>query len=292
MGTEPASERVVLGIHSRGGQGGLTDGHSWITVKRGNSPTEYYGLWPDDHPMVKDNGAGTDIRSGMEKTQRSDADRYYDLSPAQTKALDQALRENVTWELNNNCSSWASETVSRVTGKHIDAGTWLPTVETPNALIDTIRELESRHPTSPSTPEVNAPAREGRSSSSLGQNDSSQEHSNPPTNAMTDPGHAGNRLFSGLREGLPQHISDERVAFAAQRAHEAGITDMSKVSCVIERDGDVFIAGTTPGFRASVLASEQPPTIENSSTALAQHAAAHAQPLMEPDAQAISPRMV
>ncbi|WP_372381197.1 hypothetical protein [Xanthomonas sp. NCPPB 1754] len=218
MGTEPASERVVLGIHSRGGQGGLTDGHAWITVKRGNSPIEYYGLWPDDHPMVEDNGAGTDIRSGMEKTQRSDADRYYDLSPAQTKALDQSLRENVTWELNNNCSSWASETVSRVTGKQIDAGTWLPTVETPNALIDTIRELESRHPTSPSTPEVNEPAREVRSSNSLGQNDSSQERSNPPTNAMTDPGHAGNRLFAGLREGLPQHISDERVAFAAQRA--------------------------------------------------------------------------
>ncbi|CAD1796934.1 hypothetical protein QSH46_004665 [Xanthomonas arboricola pv. juglandis] len=290
MGTEPASERVVLGIHSRGGQGGLTDGHAWITVKRGNSPIEYYGLWPDDHPMVEDNGAGTDIRSGMEKTQRSDADRYYDLSPAQTKALDQSLRENVTWELNNNCSSWASETVSRVTGKHIDAGTWLPTVETPNALIDTIRELESRHPTSPSTPEVNEPAREVRSSNSLGQNDSSQERSNPPTNAMTDPGHAGNRLFAGLREGLPQHISDERVAFAAQRAHEAGITDMSKVSRVIERDGDVFIAGTTPGFRASVLAGEQPPTIEHSSTALAQRAAA--QPSMESDAQAVSPRMV
>ncbi|CAE6698519.1 hypothetical protein [Xanthomonas arboricola] len=290
MGTEPASERVVLGIHSRGGQGGLTDGHAWITVKRGNSPIEYYGLWPDDHPMVEDNGAGTDIRSGMEKTQRSDADRYYDLSPAQTKALDQSLRENVTWELNNNCSSWASETVSRVTGKHIDAGTWLPTVETPNALIDTIRELESRHPTSPSTPEVNEPAREVRSSNSLGQNDSSQERSNPPTNAMTDPGHAGNRLFAGLREGLPQHISDERVAFAAQRANEAGITDMSKVSRVIERDGDVFIAGTTPGFRASVLAGEQPPTIEHSSTALAQRAAA--QPSMESDAQAVSPRMV
>ncbi|NJC49481.1 UNVERIFIED_ORG: hypothetical protein GGR78_002766 [Xanthomonas campestris] len=289
MGTEPASERVVLGIHSRGGQGGLTDGHAWITVKRGNSPTEYYGLWPDDHPMVKDNGAGTDIRSGMEKTQRSDADRYYDLSPAQTKALDQALRENVTWELNNNCSSWASETVSRVTGKHIDAGTWLPTVETPNALIDTIRELESRHPTSPSTPEVNAPAREGRSSSSLGQNDSSQEHSNPPTNAMTDPGHAGNRLFAGLRDELPQHISDERVAFAAQRAHEAGITDMSKVSRVIERDGDVFVAGTTPGFRASVLAGEQPPTIEHSSTALAQQAAA--QSPVEAQDQAMGPRM-
>ncbi|ATS37583.1 MULTISPECIES: hypothetical protein [Xanthomonas] len=289
MGTEPASERVVLGIHSNGGQGGLTDGHAWITVKRGDSPTEYYGLWPDNHPMVKDNGADTDIRSGMEKGQRSDADRYYELSPAQTQALNQALRENVTWELNNNCSSWASETVSRVTGRQIDAGTWLPTVETPNALIGTIRELESRYPTSPSTPEVNEPAREGRSSNSLGQNDSSQERSNPPTNAMTDPGHAGNRLFAGLREGLPEHISDERVAFAAQRAHEAGITDMSKVSRLIERDGDVFVAGTTPGFRASVLASEQPPTIDHSSAALARHAAA--QPSMEPDAQAVSPRM-
>ncbi|OBR77273.1 hypothetical protein A7D35_07735 [Xanthomonas arboricola] len=290
MGTEPASERVVLGIHSRGGQGGLTDGHAWITVKRGNSPIEYYGLWPDDHPMVEDNGAGTDIRSGMEKTQRSDADRYYDLSPAQTKALDQSLRENVTWELNNNCSSWASETVSRVTGKQIDAGTWLPTVETPNALIDTIRELESRQPTSPTKPEVNEPAREGRSSNSLGKVEPSEERNSPSARAMTDPEHAGNRLFAGLREGLPLHISDERVAFAAQRAHEAGINDMSKVGRVIEREGDVFVVGTTPGFRASVLAGEQPPTIEHSSTALAQQAAA--QPSMEPQAQSMSPRMV
>lgn len=76
---------------------------------------------------------------------------------------------------------------------------------------------------------------------------------------MTDPEHAGNRLFAGLREGLPLHISDERVAFAAQRAHEAGINDMSKVGRVIEREGDVFVVGTTPGFRASVLAGEQPP---------------------------------
>lgn len=290
MSTEPANERVVLGIHSYGGQGGLTDGHAWITVKRGNSPTEYYGLWPDNHPMVKDNGDGTDIRTGMERGQHSDADRYYDLSPSQTKVLDQALRENVTWELNNNCSSWASETVSRVTGKQIDAGTWLPTVETPNALINTIRELESRQPTSPTKPEVNEPAREGPSSNSLGKLESPEERNGPSTKAMTDPEHAGNRLFAGLREGLPPHISDERVAFAAQRAHEAGINDMSKVSRVIEREGDVFVVGTTPGFRASVLAGEQPPTIEHSSTALAQNAGA--QPSMEPHAQAVGPRMV
>ncbi|MEB1261615.1 hypothetical protein [Xanthomonas campestris] len=289
MSTEPANERVVLGIHSNGGQGGLTDGHAWITVERRDSPAEYYGLWPDNHPMVKDNGAGTDIRSGMEKGQPSDADRYYELSPAQTKALDQALRENVTWELNNNCSSWASETVSRVIGKKIDAGTWLPTVETPNALIDTIRELEARQPTSPTKPEVNEHAREGRSSNSLGKVESSEEGSSPSTKAMTDPEHAGNHLFAGLRGGLPPHISDERVAFAAQRAYESGINDMSKVSRVIGREGDVFVVGTTPGFRASVLAGEQPPTLEHSSTALAQHAAA--QPPMEPDAQAISPRM-
>ncbi|MCW2035422.1 hypothetical protein [Xanthomonas campestris] len=164
------------------------------------------------------------------------------------------------------------------------------TVETPNALIGTIRELESRHPTSPSTPEVNEPAREGRSSNSLGKVEPSEERNSPSARAMTDPEHAGNRLFAGLREGLPLHISDERVAFAAQRAHEAGINDMSKVGRVIEREGDVFVVGTTPGFRASVLAGEQPPTIEHSSTALAQQAAA--QPSMEPQAQSMSPRMV
>ncbi|XUP36799.1 hypothetical protein WAE31_02270 (plasmid) [Xanthomonas axonopodis pv. vasculorum] len=65
---------------------------------------------------------------------------------------------------------------------------------------------------------------------------------------------------------------------------------MSKVSQVIEREGDVFVVGTTPGFRASVLAGEQPPTIEHSSTALAQQAAA--QPSVEAHNQAIGPQMV
>ncbi|MEE7545715.1 hypothetical protein HF319_00470 [Xanthomonas sp. Kuri4-1] len=289
MGTEPDNEHVVLGIHSNGGQGGLTDGHAWITVKRGTSPTEYYGLWPDNHPMVKDNGNGTDIRAGMEKGQRSDADRYYDLSPSQTRLLDQALRENVTWGLNNNCSSWASETVSRITGRQIDAGTWLPTVETPNALIDTLRRLESRQPTSPTRPATDEPAHDGRSSSSFGKIEPSEERSSHFTQAMTEPEHAGYRLFAGLRQELPPHISDERVAFAAQRAHDAGIHDMSRVGRVIEREGDIFIAGITPGFRASVLAAEQPPTIEHSSTALAQHAAA--QPSVEPHAQVTGPRI-
>ncbi|MBB3801302.1 hypothetical protein FHR47_001536 [Xanthomonas arboricola] len=163
-------------------------------------------------------------------------------------------------------------------------------METPNELINTIHELEARQPTSPTKPEMNGPAREGRSSNSLGTVETSEERSSPSTKAMTDPEHGGNRLFAGLREELPLHISDERVAFAAQRAHESGINDMSKVSRVIEREGDVFVVGTTPGFRASVLAGEQPPSIEHSSTALAQHAAA--QPSIEPDAQAVSPRMV
>lgn len=149
-------DNVVVGIHSSvnpGTQGSFNqfiDGHSWISVTR-NGVTTNYGLWPDDHPMVPNNGSGTDIRVGMEDGQTPSASRYYQLNETQAANLERALQENVTWGYTNTCASWASDTVSRVTGQRIDASEFLFT-DTPRQLIQTIRDLEQQRATSPTDP--------------------------------------------------------------------------------------------------------------------------------------------
>lgn len=69
------TKRVVLGIHSNldgtasspnysdfnGVLSQFTAGHAWISVTDGGITTRY-GLWPDKHPITKDNGKDSDIR--------------------------------------------------------------------------------------------------------------------------------------------------------------------------------------------------------------------------------------
>lgn len=128
----------------------FVDGHAWLSVTR-DGKTQYYGLWPDDHPRVKDNGDGTDIRIGLEKGFRSSADRYYELNPAQVTKLDEALRANVAWSPTTTCAGWASDTVSSVTGKKLAASEFL-SIETPRKLAETISKLEAKEPTAPDRP--------------------------------------------------------------------------------------------------------------------------------------------
>ena len=58
MGDKDAQEKVVLGIHSRVGPdpgnsaGRFMDGHAWLSLTA-NGQTEYYGLWPDGHPLLR-----------------------------------------------------------------------------------------------------------------------------------------------------------------------------------------------------------------------------------------------
>lgn len=153
------SDKVVLGIHSAvssrtqengGSYDRFVDGHAWLSVTRGGK-TEYYGLWPDGHPRVKDNGDGTDIRIGLERGLPSSADRYYDLTPAQAAKLEEALKANVAWSPTTTCAGWASDTVSAVTGRKIDAAEFL-SIETPRALASTIHVLEAKQPTAPNKP--------------------------------------------------------------------------------------------------------------------------------------------
>ncbi|MBT9551050.1 MAG: hypothetical protein IV088_09400 [Hydrogenophaga sp.] len=79
---------TILGIHSNVRPGmidpstgkptdpGLTDGHGWLPVAR-DGKTTTYGLWPDDHSRVVEqgwnNGEGSDVRAGMEDKSRGHA---------------------------------------------------------------------------------------------------------------------------------------------------------------------------------------------------------------------------
>ena len=151
-------DKVILGIHSQtdpntqGSFNQLIDGHSWISVTR-NGKTEHYGLWPDNHPRGIDNGAASDIRTGIEGERgfNPSVSRYYELTPEQATRLEARLRENVEWSYTNTCASWASETTGLVTGQKIDAGVGL-SIETPNALNDSLRALERERATSPDDP--------------------------------------------------------------------------------------------------------------------------------------------
>ena len=162
-------DKTVLGIHSyvdgqtEGSFNQFVDGHAWISVTR-NGHTEVYGLWPDDHPHVPDNGDATDIRRGIEAGYPATASRYFELTPEQSRELDAALKENVTWRYTNTCASWASETAERVTGQRISADDTLG-FETPRKLIETLQDLDKKQPTTRDTPQ---PPAVPRSSSSFG----------------------------------------------------------------------------------------------------------------------------
>lgn len=163
--TEPEDAGpVVLGIHSNVRKGqvdpetgtpyGVDAGHAWISVSR-NGHTTHYGLWPDAHPLVEDNGDGSDIRIGMEAGDTPAASRYYRLNGAQAAQLEGLLKANETWNYTHNCSSWARETVESVTGLRLnvdDPGAlW---TETPRQLGDSIHRLEEKLRTSPESPAI------------------------------------------------------------------------------------------------------------------------------------------
>jgi hypothetical protein len=146
---------VVLGIHSNAAaDAGYTDGHSWITVST-NGATISYGLWPDDHPDVKDNGDGTDIRKGMEPISGL-ANRYFELTASQQQKLNKLLSENVTWRYTHTCAPWASDTYTAVTGETVDANDY-GGFETPRELTQSILELEDKRQTSPYRPMIPPP---------------------------------------------------------------------------------------------------------------------------------------
>ena len=148
--------RTVLGIHSQihpDTQGSLqqfVDGQAWISVSRGGE-TRHYGLWPDGHHEVPDNGDETDIREGLEAGSAPSASRYFELTSQPLQRLHRALTENVQWGYTNTCASWATDTLHKVTGQKLEASEFVLT-DTPRELIDAIHKAEQLQPTSPTRP--------------------------------------------------------------------------------------------------------------------------------------------
>jgi hypothetical protein len=170
---ECPKDKPVLGIHSNVGPSSLlleaivvggnlagiesfneNLGHSWISLTL-DGVTNYYGLWPDDHPNTMDNGSGTDIRTNME-TGAGTYSRYFPINNDQLEQLNALLMENETWQYTYTCAGFASEVYASVTGEAVDASESLGvfwTTYTPRKLSAEIIRLESQTPTSNFRPE-------------------------------------------------------------------------------------------------------------------------------------------
>ncbi|MGM9427943.1 XVIPCD domain-containing protein [Hydrogenophaga sp. MI9] len=224
------ADDVILGVHSNVRKGqidpetgqayGFDAGHAWISVTRDGKTTNY-GLWPDGHPRVEDNGSGSDIRTSMEDGDTPAASRYYRLTPEQATRLDGLLKTNETWGYTNNCSSWARDTVEAVTGVHLNADDpgvlW---TETPRQLGDSIHRLEEKDRTSPMSPTTPPPA---KSCSSLG---ARADLSDTSRQLLQDSDQHVRRLAE--QHGLPwDQGMDNTVAAVAQQARDDGLTGIT-----------------------------------------------------------------
>lgn len=157
-------QNMVLGIHSNvaGDRNEYTAGHAWLTITYANKTT-HYGLWPDAHPDVADNGKKSDIRIGMEASSKAVASRFYRLSQAQARHFNALMKANVAWRYTQTCASWATEVVEEVVGEDVDADDWAG-FETPRELGKSILKLEAKHPTSLTSPR---PLKQDPASSSM-----------------------------------------------------------------------------------------------------------------------------
>lgn len=71
-------------------------------------------------------------------------------------------------------------------------------------------------------------------------------------------------LYRSIHSKLPQGTSDAVAMHATVEAKRAGIVDVDQLRSVTVQDGNAWIVGNTPGFRAKVgLAAEVPPVQES-----------------------------
>jgi hypothetical protein len=131
---------VRLGIHSNvPSDSDFTAGHAWISVTDADGNVTNYGLWPDEHPMTVDNGAGSDVRVGMENGQVAVASKYFDLTVDQNTRLNTFLSTSAEWGYTHTCADWARDAVNYSTGQRIDVDDWLG-FETPRELSRSLGE--------------------------------------------------------------------------------------------------------------------------------------------------------
>ncbi|WP_295861146.1 zeta toxin family protein [uncultured Xanthomonas sp.] len=62
---------------------------------------------------------------------------------------------------------------------------------------------------------------------------------------------ADQAMFARIRQDVPAHIGDDHVAQAVLGAKQAGIADAGKIDRVLMAGDNLWVAGTTPGFRAA-----------------------------------------
>ncbi|MEM8585617.1 MAG: hypothetical protein AAGF87_15165 [Bacteroidota bacterium] len=152
---ECPNDKPILGIHSNVDpeNAAFDDGHAWVSLTQ-NGNTTFYGLWPDMHPAVPDNGNATDVRVNVENG-FARYSRFLPIDEQQLEVFNNYIAINHTWQLTNNCSSFAQELFRTVTREDIPADEIIPGsfIETPRKLSEGIIQFESNYPTSSHRPE-------------------------------------------------------------------------------------------------------------------------------------------
>lgn len=70
-------------------------------------------------------------------------------------------------------------------------------------------------------------------------------------------------MFALIREAVPAHLTDDVVAHAMLQAKRDGMTGAPSIERVVMVGDTLWIAGTTPGFRAAVDLSAPPPDLSD-----------------------------
>jgi len=143
----------VLGAHSNVGDGAVfLSGHAWISAtdfSQSSTPVTRYGLWPDGHPLIiqdgLSNGDGTDVRVNREPSYGLH-NRYFFLNPTEKQALINYINTVFHWTYWYTCASFAEGSVMAATGEDIDADDYLG-FETPREFGSSINAIEIIDPT-------------------------------------------------------------------------------------------------------------------------------------------------
>jgi len=118
----------------------FSSGHAWLSHKsKSNSHT--YGLWPDNHPNIIDNGDKSDIRIDKESGIPHEVSFCKKITKEEGVKLLDILKENKTWRYTNTCASFASETFETVTGVNINPNDMLG-FETPRKITESINQYK------------------------------------------------------------------------------------------------------------------------------------------------------
>jgi RHS repeat-associated protein len=130
-----------LAIHSNTEPTASFDaGHAWISYQKVYHTKQTFGLWPDSHLNVANNGSGSDVRLNIELNWSANYSYYKNISDAEETLLFSILNQNHTWRYTNTCASFASETFFDVTG--IDADDW-GGFETPREISSSIQDINN-----------------------------------------------------------------------------------------------------------------------------------------------------